>query len=363
MKRQAGIGDFFSPTGKRSSTAKPSNPENAKEPMPTGNEQTKLNLPRADPSKTVNIPQFSKNSSQASSSKNNDNNIEIHETHEEDEKKTFKEPKTASFRKTEKDLENDEMPEKDDHDPDYEISEEQRPTPKFGQDTSPTPAKNKPGKPGTTGKNDKDKWELPSFVKPENIMDKYKRRPDHPDYDKTTVYVPEKEFLNMTATVKQYWQIKSQNYDKVLLFKLGKFYEMFAEDAMICHKLLDLNWTGPLHVGFPEKCLDKYGAILVNHGLKVVVAEQMETPKNMKKRLQSSKNAGKKDDKTIKREVCQVLSKGLLVEHGPNNYEAKYILSIYTDQTKTIGVAIIDIAALNIKLGQFEDDQFWYFYK
>jgi len=48
-----------------------------------------------------------------------------------------------------------------------------------------------------------------------------------------------------------------------------------------------------LHVGFPEKALDKYLAILVNHGHKVAVVEQTETPKQMEIRLKRD-SAGKK---------------------------------------------------------------------
>jgi DNA mismatch repair protein MSH6 len=50
----------------------------------------------------------------------------------------------------------------------------------------------------------------------------------------------------------------------VLFFKLGKFYELFYEDASIGNKYLDLNWMGnKMHVGFPEKSVDKYASILV----------------------------------------------------------------------------------------------------
>lgn len=44
--------------------------------------------------------------------------------------------------------------------------------------------------------------------------------------------------------MKQFWKIKSENFDKVIFFKLGKFYELFYDDAMIGHKELDLNWMG-----------------------------------------------------------------------------------------------------------------------
>lgn len=60
--------------------------------------------------------------------------------------------------------------------------------------------------------------------------------------------------------MKQYWDIKKDNYDKILFFKIGKFYEIFYDDAIICHRLLDLAWMSgkkPL-VGFMERALDKY---------------------------------------------------------------------------------------------------------
>ena len=74
----------------------------------------------------------------------------------------------------------------------------------------------------------------------------------------------------------QYWNLKSKNYDKLFFFKLGKFYEMFHYDAIIGQNLLDLNWMGDsrkLHVGFPEKAIDKYIPKLVNLGYKVAVIE------------------------------------------------------------------------------------------
>ena len=59
--------------------------------------------------------------------------------------------------------------------------------------------------------------------------------------------------------MKQFWNVKQNNFDKVILFKLGKFYELFYEDAMIGNKYLDLKYMGTkMHTGFPEKTLDRY---------------------------------------------------------------------------------------------------------
>ena len=89
-----------------------------------------------------------------------------------------------------------------------------------------------------------------------------------------------------TASMLQYWGVKKQNYDKILLFKLGSFYEIFYNDAFTCHRVLDLNWMGQkVKVGFPEKRLEKYASILVENGYKVAVVEQTESKREMDKRI------------------------------------------------------------------------------
>ena len=53
----------------------------------------------------------------------------------------------------------------------------------------------------------------------------------------------------------QFWNFKQDNFDKIMFFKLGRFYELFFEDAVVLHLLLDFNWMGgkyKVHVGFPE---------------------------------------------------------------------------------------------------------------
>lgn len=71
---------------------------------------------------------------------------------------------------------------------------------------------------------------------------------------------------------------QSQNYDCILFFKLGKFYELFFDDAVIGNKHLDLNWMATkMHVGFPEKSIDRYASLLVEKGYKVCIVEQTET--------------------------------------------------------------------------------------
>lgn len=158
---------------------------------------------------------------------------------------------------------------------------------------------------------------LPDFLKPHNLKDKFGKRPDHPDYDSTTLDVPQHLFKNFTPAMCQYWLLKVDNFEKIFFFKLGKFYELFFADAIICQKLLDLNWMGgakKLHIGFPEKALDKYLTVLVNHGFKVAVIEQTETPRMLEERKVRERQAGKKhftqNEKCCARAICNMVTKG-----------------------------------------------------
>lgn len=156
-------------------------------------------------------------------------------------------------------------------------------------------------------------FDLPSFTLPAHIRDAQGHRPDDPGYDPTTLWVPVDR--KRTPAQEQYWKIKAQHFDSILLFKLGKFYELFWQDAVITQAALELNWMGDkrkCHVGFPERALEKNAAKLVDLGYKVVVVEQTETPEQLKQR---NTNSGKKE-KAVSREVTEVYTKGTYVDEG-----------------------------------------------
>ena len=160
---------------------------------------------------------------------------------------------------------------------------------------------------------------LPEFLKPENIKDIKGNRPDSPEYDFNTLYVPPDYLKKQTPAMKQFWDFKSHNFDKVLFFKLGKFYEMFFDDAIIGNQILDLNWMGnnpqKLHVGFPEKVLEKKAEKLVAAGFKIAVIEQTETIDQFKSRAKSEKSV----EKTVRRELCNVYTRGTYFKYNDEN--------------------------------------------
>ena len=123
---------------------------------------------------------------------------------------------------------------------------------------------------------------------------------------------------DMSPMRQQYLTIKAQHPDKIVLFRLGDFYEAFDTDAEIVARELDIVLTGrggkgtdsrvPM-AGVPHHAVDNYVGRLVEKGYHVVIAEQMEPP-------------GKK---LVRREVTRVITPGTVVEPGlldqvRNNY-------------------------------------------
>ncbi|WKX91921.1 hypothetical protein Q1695_010172 [Nippostrongylus brasiliensis] len=210
------------------------------------------------------------------------------------------------------------------------------------------------------------------FLKPEKIRDAQGRRPDDEDYDPTTLFVPADFLKEQTPGHRQWWTIKSKNYDVVLLFKVGKFYELYHMDAVIAVECLSLTFMrgSYAHCGFPEAAYGKFADQLVSRGYKVARIEQTETPQQLEER--NSRAQGGKD-KVVRREVCRVTTSGTRtysVIDGCNTYggeadtgeaQSKYLLSIKEcvyDQTSTYGVCLVDTSVGKFHIGEFRDDDY-----
>lgn len=125
----------------------------------------------------------------------------------------------------------------------------------------------------------------------------------------------------MTPMMRQYFEIKSAHPDAILFFRLGDFYEMFLDDAIVASRILDITLTSrnkgaadevPL-CGIPFHSCQPYIAKLVQHGHRVAICEQVEDPKAAKG--------------IVRREVIRVVTPGLVVDTDTldprrNNYLA-----------------------------------------
>ena len=148
---------------------------------------------------------------------------------------------------------------------------------------------------------------------------------------------------SVTPAMRQYLDAKRQYRDAIVFFRMGDFYEMFYEDALVAARALDLTLTsrskdaggaGIPMCGLPFHALDGYLAKLVGKGFRVAICEQVEDPKKAKG--------------LVKREVVRVVSPGTLTD--ANYLEARepaYLMAIVAtagENGGVYGVALIDLS-------------------
>ena len=127
----------------------------------------------------------------------------------------------------------------------------------------------------------------------------------------------------LSPMMRQYVEIKKQNKDVIILFRLGDFYEMFFEDAQTVSRELELTLTGkqagleervPM-CGVPHHAANIYIEKLIEKGYKVGICEQMEDPKNAKG--------------LVKRDLVNIVSSGTILDSEIlNEKENNYIGSL-----------------------------------
>ncbi len=141
--------------------------------------------------------------------------------------------------------------------------------------------------------------------------------------------------------MRQSLDIKQRNRDAILFFRLGDFYEMFFEDAMLASKELELTLTGrecgqeeraPM-CGVPYHSAEAYIARLIEKGYKVAVCEQTEDPAQAKG--------------LVSREVVRVVTPGTVIENSMLADERNnYIASIYISGQQA-GLCFADVSTGN----------------
>ena len=204
------------------------------------------------------------------------------------------------------------------------------------------------------------------FMRPDKIRDAKGRRPDHEDYDPSTLQVPARwlQEHKVSPGQSQWWGFKSQDFDAVCFFKMGKFYELFEMDAHVGQEHLGLAYMGgeQPHCGFPEKNFALNAERLARKGFKVVVVEQTETPDQLKERNEERRAQGLKRDPCVRREKVAVVSPGTMVERGMlcNSPAAAPVVSlaerVAPGGARTLGVCLVDVSTGRVTLGRLADD-------
>ncbi len=153
-----------------------------------------------------------------------------------------------------------------------------------------------------------------------------------------------------TPMIEQYLAIKKEYQDCILFFRLGDFYEMFYEDALVASKELEIVLTSrensaeriPM-CGVPYHSVSGYLGRLLNKGYKVAICEQVEDPKAAKG--------------IVKREVVRVITPGTIIEDQLLQEKANNYLAAISVYDQSIGFAYVDISTGEFKATQFPKHQ------
>ncbi len=141
-----------------------------------------------------------------------------------------------------------------------------------------------------------------------------------------------------TPMMEQYFRIKEQHRDCLLFFRLGDFYEMFGEDAVVGSKELEITLTSrdrgkkeriPL-CGVPWHALDSYLPKLLSKGYKVAICEQMQDPRYAKG--------------IIDREVVRIVTPGTVIEGTVLDSRANNYLMAISRAGESYGLSFVDIS-------------------
>jgi DNA mismatch repair protein MutS len=149
-----------------------------------------------------------------------------------------------------------------------------------------------------------------------------------------------------TPLMRQYAAIKKQHPNALLFFRLGDFYELFFEDAVVAARELQITLTSrnkekdqaiPM-CGVPYHAAENYLSKLLRKGFRVAICEQMEDPKLAKK--------------LVRREVTRVLTPGTAIDSSVGSEENNFLAAL----ARASGA--VGLAALDLSTGEFRATEF-----
>ncbi|VVB68721.1 DNA mismatch repair protein MutS [uncultured archaeon] len=152
-------------------------------------------------------------------------------------------------------------------------------------------------------------------------------------------YSPRMPAAKLSPLMEQYHREKQQHPDAILLFRVGDFYETFAEDAVTVSRDLNITLTSrqrddagnkiPL-AGVPYHALETYLARLVKAGHKVAICDQVEDPKSAKG--------------LVKRQIIRVVTPGTIIEPAMLEESCNNFLAAVVEEDGRIGLALVDVS-------------------
>jgi len=156
----------------------------------------------------------------------------------------------------------------------------------------------------------------------------------------------------LTPFMRQWTAAKQENPDALLFFRMGDFYELFYDDAVLVSKELQLTLTArdrerqvPM-CGVPYHAVEGYLTRLLRRGYRIAICDQMEDPKLAKK--------------IVRREVTRVLSPGTALDTGLGQEQNNFLAAYFEGGTreKRDGGLVCAIALLDVSTGEFRTAEF-----
>ena len=150
-----------------------------------------------------------------------------------------------------------------------------------------------------------------------------------------------------TPLLKQYFSIKAQHPEALLLYRVGDFYETYSDDAVFASKLLGLVLTRRSNgdkgttemAGFPHHALESYLPKIVRAGYKVAICDQLEDPALVKTKL-------------VKRGVTEILTPGIAFgESMLESHEHNFLAGLHFDGPQC-GAAFLDVSTGTFRVAQ-----------
>ena len=154
------------------------------------------------------------------------------------------------------------------------------------------------------------------------------------------------KILEDTPLIKQFFAVKAEHPEAVLLYRVGDFYESYASDAVLISKVLGIVQTKKSNgdkgyiemAGFPHHALDVYLPKLVRAGHKVAVCDQLEDPKFAKK--------------LVKRGITELVTPGVAFNEQLLNQKENNFLAGLTFEKDLCGAAFLDVSTGSFQVTQ-----------
>lgn len=164
----------------------------------------------------------------------------------------------------------------------------------------------------------------------------------------------------LTPMMKQFFNMKRQHPDALLLFRCGDFYETYGDDAIEGSRILGITLTKRNNgansgetamAGFPHHALDTYLPKLIRAGKRVAICDQLEDPKKKREELKGKKGLSQMD-KMVKRGITELVTPGVAMGDNVLNYKENNFLAAVHFGKGSCGVSFLDISTGEFLTGE-----------